>query len=293
MSLFLQQTVNGVAIGSIYASLALALVLIYRSTNIVNFAQGEMAMFSTFVAWQLNQYGWPIWAAIAATLVVSFIGGVIVERTVIRPVENAPVLTAVIVTLGLLLVFNQGAGWIWDFLVKRFPNPFPSGSMRVNDVRLSFTALGIVAVLLVTVGLLYALLQFTKVGLAMRAAAENPESSRLVGINVGRMLMLGWGLAAMLGALSGVMVAPSLFLEPNMMLGVMIYAFAAATLGGFDSPFGAVIGGIVVGVAENLAGTYVDFIGSDLKVAVPLAVIFIVLMVKPTGLFGKAVVTRV
>ena len=293
MSLFLQQTINGIATGCIYASLALALVLIYRSTNIVNFAQGEMAVFSTFVAWQLTEYGLPIWLAIAVTLALSFTAGVVIERTVIRPVENAPVLTVVIVTLGLLLVFNQGAGWVWDFLVKRFPSPFPSNTIQAGDVQVPLYSLGVVAVLAVTVVLLYGLFQYTKVGLAMRAAAANPESSRLVGINVGRMLMLGWGLAAMLGALSGVMVAPKLFLEPNMMLGVQIYAFAAATLGGFDSPVGAVIGGIVVGVAENLAGTYVDFIGSDLKITVPLVIIFAVLMAKPTGLFGKQVVARV
>ena len=293
MALFLQQTINGIAMGAIYASLALALVLIYRSTHIVNFAQGEMAMFSTFVAWQLTESGWPIWAAIALTLGLSFIGGVVVERVVIRPVENAPILTVVIVTLGLLLVFNQGAGWIWNFLVKSFPNPFPSEIWEAGDVRIPASSLGIVAVLVFTVVFLYLLFQHTKVGLAMRAAAANPESSRLVGINVGRMLMLGWGLAAMLGALSGVMIAPRLFLEPNMMLTVQIYAFAAATLGGFDSPVGAVVGGIVVGVAENLAGTYVGFIGSDLKIAVALLIIFGVLMVKPTGLFGRQVVTRV
>lgn len=293
MTLFLQQTINGVAMGAIYASLALALVLIYRSTHIVNFAQGEMAMFSTFVAWQLTEMGWPIWGAIAVTLVLSFIGGAVLERVVIRPVESAPILTVVIVTLGLLLVFNQGAGWIWDFLVKSFPDAFPTDIWRVSDVRVSASSLGIVAVLAVTVTFLYLLFQKTTVGLAMRAAAANPESSRLVGINVGRMLMLGWGLAAMLGALSGVLVAPRLFLEPNMMLNVQIYAFAAATLGGFDSPVGAVVGGIVVGVAENLAGSYIGFIGSDLKISVALLIIFGVLMAKPTGLFGKRVVARV
>ena len=293
MTLFFQQLLSGIATGAVYASLALALVLIYRSTHIVNFAQGEMAMFSTYIAWQFTEWGWPVWGAIAITLLVSFAGGLAIERVVIRPVEGSSVLAIVIVTLGLLLIFNQAAGWVWDFIIKSFPDPFPSSASFVGDVRLDHSDLGIVVVLLLTVTLLWLLFQRTKIGLAMRAAAANPESSRLVGINVGRMLMLGWGLAAVLGALSGVMVAPKLFLEPNMMLGVQIYAFAAATLGGFDSPVGAVVGGFIVGVAENMAGTYVDFIGSDLKIAVPLIVIFGVLMVRPAGLFGRHVVARV
>jgi branched-chain amino acid transport system permease protein len=293
VTLFFQQLVGGIATGAIYASLALALVLIYRSTHIVNFAQGEMAMFSTFVAWQFHQWGLPVWVAIFGALAISFVGGLAIERVVIRPVEGASVLSVVIVTLGLLLIFNQAASWIWTSVIKRFPDPFPSGAAFLGDVRISYGNLGIVVVLLITVTMLYLLFQHTTIGLAMRAAAANPESSRLVGINVGRMLMLGWGLAAVLGALAGVMVAPKLFLEPNMMLTVQIYAFAAATLGGFDSPVGAVVGGIVVGVAENLAGTYIGFVGSDLKIAVPLVIIFAVLMVKPTGLFGRHVVARV
>lgn len=293
MTQLVQQIIDGIATGSIYASLALALVLIFRSTHVINFAQGEMAMFSTFVAWQLTESGFPIWGAIAVTLVVSFLAGAVIERTIIRPVESASALTVVIVTLGLLLVFNQGAGWIWDFLIKKFPDPFPARIYAAGDLRLSMQTIGIVFVLIVTVALLYVLFQYTKVGLAMRVAATNPESSRLVGIRVGRMLMLGWGLAAMLGALAGVMVAPKLFLEPNMMFGVQIYAFAAATLGGFDSPVGAVVGGITIGVIENLAGTYVGWIGADLKIAVPLVVILTVLLVKPTGLFGAKRVLRV
>jgi branched-chain amino acid transport system permease protein len=293
MTLFFQQIVSGVAVGAIYASLALALVLIYRSTHIVNFAQGEMAMFSAFIAWQFTQWGWPVWGAIGVSLVLSFFGGCAIERVVIRPVEGKSVLAIVIVTLGLLLIINQAAGWIWDFIIKTFPSPFPAGGFDVGDVPISWYDVGVVTVVMVSVVALFLLFQRTKVGLAMRAAAANPESSRLVGINVGRMLMLGWGLAAVLGALSGVLVAPKLFLDPNMMVTVQIYAFAAATLGGFDSPVGAVIGGVVVGVAENLAGTYIDAVGSDLKIAVPLLIIFAVLMIKPTGLFGKHVVARV
>lgn len=293
MALFIQQVIGGIATGAIYASLALAIVLIHRSTGVVNFAQGEMAMFSTFVAWQLTVWGLPIWAGIVAAVGLSLAGGMLIERVALRPVEGSSVLAVVIVTIGLLLVFNQGAGFIWGFLVKDFPDPFPSQVWQLGDVHLSAHTVGILAVLLASMGLLYLLFQYTKVGLAMRAVSTNPDSARLVGIRVGRVLMLGWGLAAAIGALSGTMVAPQLFLEPNMMFGVMLYAFASATLGGLDSPGGAVVGGLTVGVAENLAGTYVAAIGSDLKVLVPLLIIVAVLMVKPTGLFGKREVARV
>lgn len=293
MALFVQQVLGGIATGAIYASLALAIVLIHRSTGIVNFSQGEMAMFSTFVAWQLTALGVPIWGAIPIAVALSLAGGMLIERVVVRPVEGSSVLTVVIVTIGLLLIFNQGAGWIWGFLVKDFPNPFPTQVWVLGEVRLTAHTIGILGVLLATMGVLYLLFRYTKAGLAMRAVATNPESARLVGIRVGRVLMLGWGLAAALGALSGTMVAPQLFLEPNMMFGVMLYAFASATLGGLDSPGGAVVGGLVVGVAENLAGTYIEAIGSDLKVLVPLLIIVAVLMVKPTGLFGRQEVARV
>lgn len=293
MSLLIQQTVGGIAIGAIYASLALAIVLIHRSTGVVNIAQGEMAMFSTYVAWQFTVWGWPVWGAILAAVALSLLGGMLIERVVIRPVEGASVLTVLIVAVGLLLIFNQAAGWVWGFLVRDFPSPFPSGVWMVGDVRLSAATLGILAVLVASMGLLYLLFQYTKIGLAMRAVATNPESAQLAGIRVGRVLMLGWGLAAALGALSGVMVAPQLFLTPNLMFTIMIYGLAAATLGGLDSPGGAVLGGLIVGVSENLAGTYIEFIGSDLKVLVPLLIIVMVLMVKPTGLFGTREVARV
>ena len=293
MTLFFQQVIDGIATGSIYASLALALVLIYRSTHIVNFAQGEMAMFSTFIAWQFHEWGWPIWGAIGVTLAISFVGGMAVERTFVRPVENAPVLTIVIVTLGLLLIFNQSAGWLWNFLVKSFASPFPRHVVSAGDVRVSTQSIGIVVVLFLTLLVLWLLFDKTKIGLAMRAAAENPESSGLVGINVGRMLMLGWGLAATLGALSGVMVAPRLFLEPNMMVGVLLYGFAGALLGGVSNPIGAVIGGFIVGVLEALVGTYVPFVGNELKLSVALVLIVGVLVFKPSGLFGRVVVRRV
>ncbi|MFC9975301.1 branched-chain amino acid ABC transporter permease [Spirillospora sp. NPDC127200] len=292
MTDLLQQLVEGLGAGAIYASLALALVLIFRFTGIVNFAQGELAMFSTFVAWQFVQGGLPFWAALALTLAISFAGGMLIERVVIRPVEGAPELTVVIVTLGLFILVNAAAGWIWSYLVKDFPSPFPGGALRAGGVALDHRTLGVLAVVAAVMALLYLLFRFTKIGLGMRAVAADPESARLSGIRVSWMLALGWGLAATVGAVSGVLVAPVLFLDPNMMGGVLIYAFAAATLGGFDSPVGAVLGGLVVGVAETLAGAYVGAVGSDLKIGVPLAIILAVLVFRPQGLFGRAAVER-
>ena len=292
MERFIQVLVDGIATGSIYGAVALALVLIFRSTGVVNFAQGEMAMFSTFVAWGLHEAGVPFGLALLTTLALSFLAGMAIERILIRHFEGGEVLTLVIVTLGLFILLNSLAGWIWGFGNRSFPSLFGDGTATLGGVRLSVESLGIVAVLLGVVGLLFLLFQRTKVGLAMRAAALNPDSSALVGVRVGRMLMLGWGLAAVLGAVAGALVAPRLFLDVNLMGSVLIYAFAAAALGGFDSAIGAVVGGWVIGVSENLAGTYVDFIGADLKILVPLAIIFVVLLVKPAGLFGTREVAR-
>ena len=292
MERFIQLVIDGIAIGSIYGALALALVLIFRSTGLVNFAQGEMAMFSTFIAWGLAETGLPLGLALVSAFAISFVFGMAVERILIRPVEGEDPLTILIVTLGLFILLNSAAGWIWGFENRGFPRALPGGSTDIGGVRLAYESLGIVAVLLAVSGLLFLLFNRTKLGLAMRAAAANPASSRLVGIDVGRTLMIGWGLAALLGALAGVLVAPQLFLDVNFMGGVLVYSFAAATLGGFDSPKGAVIGGWIIGIAENLAGTYVDFIGSDLKILVPLVAILVVLLFRPTGLFGSEEVAR-
>jgi len=290
---FIQRTVDGIAAGSIYGAVALALVLIYRTTGIVNFAQGEMAMFSTFIAWGLVQTGMPLGVAVVLTLALSFLGGMVIERAVIRPVEGSDPLALVIVTLGLLILLNSGAGWIWGFTNRAFPSMFPDGSIDIGGVRIAWESLGILAITLGVVGLLFLFTQRTKLGLAMRAVAMNPESSRLAGIRVGRTLMIGWGLAALVGALAGVLIAPRLFLDVNFMGAVLVYSFAAATLGGFDSPLGAIVGGWIIGVSETLAGHYVDFIGADLKILVPLAIIIAVLMVRPSGLFGAREVARV
>jgi branched-chain amino acid transport system permease protein len=293
METFVQQVVSGLATGGIYGSLALALVMIYQATDVVNFAQGEMAMFATYICWTMLNAGVPYWGAFLGTVVIAFVGGIIVERVVIRPVEGAPILSIVIVTLGLLVIFNSMAGWIWTYVQKPFPSPFPATPIKAGNIVLGSHDIGQIVVTILVLLCIYLFFRFTPLGLAMRAAAHNPLSSRLVGIRVGWMLALGWGLAAVFGAVAGMMVAPVLTLEPNLMGGVQIYAFAGATLGGFTSPAGAVLGGFIVGVVENLVGTYVSFIGTELKFTVALAMIIIVLLVKPTGLFGTTLVKRV
>ena len=290
MEAFLHQIFSGLANGCIYGSVALALVMIYQATHHINFAQGEMATFSTFIAWALIQAGWPYWGAFLSTVVISFVGGLVLQRVILRPVEKAPVLTNVIVFIGLLLIFNSLSGWIFDHTLKTFPSPFPKNSALATQY-FSAHDLGSVAVMLGVLLSLFAFFRFTPLGLAMRAAAQNPDSARLVGIRVSWMLALGWGLAAAIGAVAGMMVAPIVFLDPNMMSGILLYGFAAALLGGIDNPLGAVIGGFVVGVLENLLGAYV--IGTELKLTVALLLIVATLTLRPNGLFGKTVVTRV
>ena len=290
MEAFLHQVLSGLATGGIYASLALALVMIYQSTHHINFAQGEMAMFSTYLAWALINGGVPYGWVFLLTVAISFVAGVVIERVVIRPVENAPVLSIITVFVALLVIFNSVAGWIFTYTIKTFPSPFPERALFGNKY-ISSHELGAIGVTLVVLVLLYVFFRFTSLGLAMRAAAQNPVSSRLVGIRVGWMLALGWGLAAAVGSVAGMLVAPIVYLEPNMMSGVLLYAFAGALVGGVDNPFGAVLGGFVVGVLENLVGAYV--IGTELKLTVALVLIVGVLLVKPTGLFGKVFVTRV
>jgi branched-chain amino acid transport system permease protein len=291
---FFQQVVSGLGSGAIYAALALALVLIHRATGVINFAQGEMAMFTTYIAWALmTNHGWDYWPAFVATLLIAFGLGVGIHTTVIRPVERASVLTVVIMTIGLVLLFNGLASLIWSAEVRAFESPFPNDTWQIGDVAISQQDVGTFAVVLVLVTLLWAFFQFTKTGLALRASAVNPDASRLVGVRVGWMLAIGWGLAAALGAVSGMLAAPTLFLDPNMMQATLIYAFAAAVLGGIDSPFGAVVGGLILGVGLNLIGNYVDFVGAGLKLPVALLVILVVLLVRPAGIFGTPVARRV
>ena len=287
---FLHQIFSGIASGSIYASIALALVMIYTSTHHVNFAQGEMAMLSTYIALTLIQAGVPYWIAFVIVICISFVVGAIIQRVLMEPLANAPVLASVGVFIGLLLMFNSLAGWIFGFTLKPFPSPFGEGKPLFGGL-VSRHELGSTVVTLVVLLAIWAFFRFTKLGLGMRAAAFNPVSSRLVGVPVNRMLALGWGLAAGIGAIGGMMVAPVVFLDPNMMAGVLLYAFAGALLGGITNPLGAVIGGFVVGIVENLMGAYV--VGTELKLSTALAIIVVVLIAKPTGLFGKTIVSRV
>jgi branched-chain amino acid transport system permease protein len=291
---FMQQVVAGLASGSIYASLALALVLIHRATGVINFAQGEMATLSTYIAWTLTtNHGWSYWPAFAFTLVASFVGGAAIHQTIIRPNEKGSLLRVVIVTIGLLLAINGLIILIWSGEIRAIESPFPGGTFEIAGVAISWQDVGTIGVVLATVVALWLLFQYTKLGLAMRAAATNPAEARLVGVRVTWMLSLGWGLAAVLGAISGMLAAPSIFLDPNLMAALLIYAFAAAVLGGIDSPVGAIVGGLILGVGLNLIGQYVDFVGTDLRLPVALAVILVVLLVKPSGIFGRPEVRRV
>ena len=286
----LHQILSGLATGGIYASVALALVMIYQATHHVNFAQGEMATLSTYIAYTMVTAGWSYWVSFVVTVVVSFVMGVVIERVLMRPMTNAPVLALVGVFIGLLLIVNAMTGWIWDFTIKTFPSPFYSSTPLFGGF-LSGHELGSTGVTLIMLLAVYLFFRHTSLGLAMRAAAYNPVSSRLVGVRVGWMLALGWGLAAAIGAIAGMMIAPIVFLDPNMMGGVLLYAFAGALLGGIENPLGAVIGGFAVGVIENLGGAYV--VGTELKLTLALVIIVAVLMIKPSGLLGRVVMSRV
>ncbi len=290
MSGFIHQVMSGFAIGGIYASLALALVMIYQTTHLVNFAQGEMAMASTYLAWVLIGYGLPYWLVFAITIVVSFFVGILIERFLMRRFQGAALHTVVIVMIGLMILINGLIGLAFGYEVRTVESPF-EGVPWLSTKYLSPHEAGTGFVTLAVMGLVYAFFRFTRTGLAMRGAAANPLSSSFVGINVGAMLALGWGLAAGIGAISGMLTAPIVYLDPNMMLNVILYAFAGAVLGGITNPWGAVAGGLLIGVTENLVGAYV--VGTDLKLVFILVVIVAVLTLRPNGLFGRSVVTRV
>lgn len=289
-SAFMQQLMTGLTTGCVYALVALALVMIYQTTHLVNFAQGEMAVLSTYMVWGLVAKGMPYWIAFALTLAVSFLFGVAIERLLMRRFSGKPIITVVIVMVGMMILFNGIAGFAFGYEVRRFDSPF-TGIGWLSSSFMSPHEAGVGIVTLLVLLLVYAFFRFTRLGLAMRGAAANPLSSQFVGIDVGWILALGWGLAAMIGAIGGAMTAPVVFLDPNMMLNVILYSFAGAVLGGISNPWGAVAGGLILGVAENLVGTYL--IGSDLKLAFVLAIIVAVLTLAPNGLFGRRLVNRV
>jgi branched-chain amino acid transport system permease protein len=288
MTGFIQHVVSGLASGSVYGLLALAVVLVHRSSRVINFAQGELATLSAFVCWSLVTHGWAFWPAFGATLLLSFAGGITLQTVVIRPIQRGPLLGAVIATIGLLIALNGLDTWIWGAAPKEFRGPFSTAPLSVAGVALAKRDLGVIVVALVAFALTGLLLARTRLGLGLRAAAANPSESRLVGIRVPATLALGWGLAAMLGAVGGVLAAPTLSLEPNMMQTVLLYAFVAAVLGGMGSPLGAVVGGLLLGVLLNLVGTYVHWVDGELCLATALAVIVGVLLVRPSGILGRA-----
>jgi branched-chain amino acid transport system permease protein len=292
MELFTNQILAGISTGAIYACMALAIVMIYQAIDHLNFAQGEMAMFSTFISWQLMQWGVPYWVAFFATLALSFVAGIAIERILFKPLAKAPILTNVAGFIALFSIINSSAGLIWDFTIKQYPTPFGSAPFLGSQL-ISTHEVGMIGVtVLLLIGLFF-FFHYTRVGLMMRAAASLPESARLVGINTSWMIALGWGMASAIGAIAGMLIAPVVFLEPNMMGGVLVYGFAAAVLGGLTSPLGAVLGGFLVGIVENLAGTYIPGVGNELKLPIALALIVIVLVVKPAGLVGRPVIKRV
>lgn len=298
MELFVQRVIDGLASGSTYAALGLALVLIFRTTAIFNFAQGEMAVFTAFFTWWLSTSpqgpGIPLGLAVVVALVASFLGGALIERTVIRPIEGSDNhLVPVVVAIALFVSIDAVIGKLFGTETRRMPSLFPDGNVTMGSVVVAKSTIGLFVVLGALCGSLWLLLHRTRVGLAMRAVASNSESSGLTGVPVDRLLMFGWGLAAVVGGIAGILVAPRLFLGTTMMQGVLIYAFAGVAIGGLDSLVGAIVGGLGVGVLESLVGGYVDFVGSQLKLSFALMVLVGFLIVRPTGLFGRKAIVRV
>jgi branched-chain amino acid transport system permease protein len=290
---FAQQTVAGLSQGAIFGSLALALVLIYRATEVINFAQGEMAMATTYIAYQLTLWHVTYWLAFFLTLVIAFALGAVVYGVLIRPVQHRSVIALVIVTVGLFILIDGLVTWKWGADLKFMAAPFGNQVYHAGGVAFSRQDLGVLLISILSVILLWTLFQFTKLGLAMRAAALRPAAASLVGVRVDWMLAIGWGLAAVLGAVAGLMTEPYVFLQPSMMQAILLYSFAAAVLGGLESPAGAVIGGLALGVFLNLVGQYVGFATSELRLPIAFAVLLVILLFKPTGLFGRKQVRRV
>ena len=291
---FARLTVEGLASGAVFSSLALALVLVYRASHVVNFAQGELAMATTYVAYQLIQWGLSYWEAFAATLAIAFVLGLVLEVALIRPVLHRSVIATVIVTVGLFILIDGVVNWVWGGDYKTMPSPFGNGSFDVGGVGIPHLYVGMLAVVFACVLLVWVLFRFTKLGLGMRAAALRPAEASLVGVRVDRMLAVGWGLAAVLGAVAGLMAEPSqIFLSPTLMQSILVYSFAAAVLGGLESPAGAVVGGLTIGVSLNLVIGYVPQISSEFELPLAFAVLLVVLLIKPSGLFGRREVRRV
>ena len=293
MILLLQQIIDGAANGALYAAMGVAIVLVYRATGVLNFAQGEMALVSTFVIWQLSAWGLHIYLAALLGLTFSFVFGAAIERGVMRPLRTKPPLASVLAALGLFLVCNQICALVWPGAQREFPGLTPAITFDLAGLRLGSETMLLFGILAAQAVFLWLFFRQTPLGLKMRAAADNADAAVYVGVDTGRMFMLGWGLAAVFGCLAGLLVAPTILLTTGMMFPLLIYGLCAATLGGLTNPFGAIAGGVIIGVVENLTATYVPAIGTDLKIASPLLLIFLVLLLRPQGLFGAKHVVRV
>ena len=292
MTKFIDLTLSGISTGAIYAAVALALVLIWRSTRIVNFAQGAMLMFTTFLASAVINGGGSYVVAFVVALAAGFVLGAVAERLVVRPVENAPPLNAVILTLGMYTLLVAAAGMIWGNTPRSFPAAFSLRGYRVGGTNLLFTpndTFTVLVVILVAIGLAL-LFRRTTLGLRMRATAFAPEVARLLGVRVGRMFTVGWALAAAVGALAGVLIAPNTFVSPNSFDATLVFGFTAAVIGGLDSPSGAVVGGVSLGLVLSYVSGY---LGSDVVGLGALVVLVLVLMVRPNGLFSRNAGRRV
>lgn len=296
MDLFIQRVFDGFSNGSTYALIALALVMIFKATTLINFAQGEFAMLGAFFVYVLaTERGLPVWIAVIVGMLISAVLAAGVERTLIRPFDPSDHLPLVIITLGLFLAINALAGMIWGFNIRAFPSMFPSGNaLTIGKATLSWYTIGVVGVTLVVASGLTLLLNKTKIGLAFRAVSSNLESSELVGVRVGPTLQFGWAIAAAVGTLgASVYVAnPILSLEPSVMVRVLIFAVSAAALGGLDSLWGAIVGGIVIGMVQSILVPYTPF-PSEMALAAAVLVLMLVLLFKPSGLFGTPQVERV
>lgn len=289
--MFLQTLVSGLAVGSLYALAAIGLVLIYKTSNIVNFAQGELAMFSTFIAFLILTRGHaPYWLAALGAFLFALVLGWAVYWLLMARLSRAPLLSQIIMTLGIFLVFRGIAGAIWGNIPYGFPSPLPLSVLRIGPAFLTSDQAVTLVVALALALLVYALFRFTRVGLAMRAISQNMPAARLMGVAVHRVHSFGWAVSTALGAVAGMLIAPTLFLSPTFMEGVMIRAFAAAVVGGFSSLPGALVGGLLFGVLESLFGFYVS---PAFKATFVSVVIIAVLYVRPSGIFGSREVKKV
>jgi branched-chain amino acid transport system permease protein len=286
-----QLVASGLALGSIYALLALSLVLINKATDVVNFAQGEMAMFGTFICFTLlTRSGLPLVAVLIMAVPIGALLGIATERIAMRPLQAAPPVNALIATIGLWLIFHHAAGWIWGYDPVRFPSLFSPAPVDILGARVAENSLGIIGVSLAVVVLLYLFFEHTRMGVAMRAASMNRRAAQLMGVNIDRVALVAWALAAAISVVSGFLVAPLTFLDFEMMFAVLLKAFAGAILGGFNSLPGAVVGCLVIGVVENLFAAYVS---TAFKDTFAFGIIIVVLMFRPQGLFTRRIAKKV